>query len=248
MAVNGTPKKTIERLKTQVPTRCPEPELECFRGYGVMGLTFESGHVLALRQWEESSIGPAYTSVWHRDPTGRWAFWSTEPPEMSCNRYTGASVDETRRTAIEVVWTTEEQLRVAAPELDFEWEVGLAATAATRLMSFVSQKLPWKVRMHPSFLKAMGPLGGRMLGVGRFNMTGRMPNGQVFIAAPQAMWIVQQSRARLGDLDLGHLGPLPKQVGVGDFLMPQRGVLAVGSAYFEPLDAARHLTVLSKSS
>lgn len=213
-----------------------------------MGLTFASGNVLALRRWEESSIGPAYTSVWHRDESGRWEFWSTEVPESSCNRYAGASIEKSRRTPIEVTWLADERLRVAAPDLDFEWDVSLASTITTRMMSFVSASLPWRVRTHRSFLKVMGPVGGRLLGVGRFNMTGRMPNRQLFMAAPKAIWIVKHSSARLGDVDLGPLGPLPKQVGLGDFLIPQRGVFAAGSAYFEELDTASHSTILTRSA
>ena len=41
---------------------------ERFSGYGVMGLPFRSGHVLALRRFPVTSVGPGYTSVWWRDP------------------------------------------------------------------------------------------------------------------------------------------------------------------------------------
>jgi hypothetical protein len=55
---------------------------ERFAGFGVMGLPFDSGHVLALRRFPASSIGPAYTAVWHRDPAGRWAFWQDQPDDQ----------------------------------------------------------------------------------------------------------------------------------------------------------------------
>jgi len=45
-----------------------------FAGYAVIGLPFASGHVLSLRRFPVSSVGPGYTSVWHRDPAGRWTF------------------------------------------------------------------------------------------------------------------------------------------------------------------------------
>lgn len=244
MASKSTPKSTIDRLRVDARDAYPEDGFECFHGYGVMGLTFSNGNVLALRRWEESSIGPAYTSVWHRDPSGAWEFWSTEAPESSCDRYAGEALNKTRRTAIETTWATEERLQVTAPELDFEWSITLASTAMTRMMSFVSRILPLRVRTHQSFLRVMGPLGGRLLGAGRFNMTGRMPNRQVFVAAPKAMWIVKESSARIGDLELGAPGPLPRQVGLGDFLIPQRGMFAVGSAYFEAFDPALHSRVV----
>lgn len=42
---------------------------EYVRGWGVFGLPFDSGHVLALRVFPQSSFGP-YRTLWHRDPGG----------------------------------------------------------------------------------------------------------------------------------------------------------------------------------
>jgi hypothetical protein len=83
----------------------PDGRRERFRGYGVMGLPFESGHVLGLRRFPVSSIGPGYTSIWHRSPDGRWSLWSTIAPEVSCARYTGEISDDTRQAAIHLAWT-----------------------------------------------------------------------------------------------------------------------------------------------
>ncbi len=239
-----SPKSTIEGLRRNAASRRLKRGFESFHGFGVMGLTFRTGHVLALRHWAESSIGPPYTSIWHRTPSERWDFWSTAPPALSCNRYAGESVAETRQIPIEIAWPAENALRVTAAEVGLEWTITVKATPITRMMGVISRRLPWSVRTHPAFLKVMGPVGGKLLRAGRFNMMGRMPNHQLFIAAPGAMWIVTETSAHLGDLDLGRGGPLPKQASVGDFLMPQRGVLAAGSAYFEELDPTRHSTRL----
>jgi hypothetical protein len=51
-------------------------------GYAVIGLPFGSGHVFSLRRFPASSVGPGYTSVWHRDPEGYWSFYSTVSPEQ----------------------------------------------------------------------------------------------------------------------------------------------------------------------
>src|SRR5260370_10998305 len=75
---------------------------ERFSGFAVMGIPFASGHVLALRRFTASSIGPAYTSVWHRDPGGRWAFWQDQAADQACSRYFGAAAAETRRRTIEL--------------------------------------------------------------------------------------------------------------------------------------------------
>jgi hypothetical protein len=69
----------------------PPGSEERFFGYGVMGLPFRSGHVLALRRFPASSIGPGYRSVWHRDPHGRWTFYQDQPGELACTRYFGSA-------------------------------------------------------------------------------------------------------------------------------------------------------------
>ncbi len=44
----------------------------------------------------------------------------------------------------------------------------------------------------------------------------------------------------MADRDLGGVAPLPVQMRLGDFWVSQRGIFAIGRAYFEPLDSARH--------
>ena len=48
----------------------PIRNCERFGGHRVIGLPFASGHYLVLRRFAAASIGPAYTSVWWRDPSG----------------------------------------------------------------------------------------------------------------------------------------------------------------------------------
>jgi len=62
------PADVVEDLERRA--ELPAGSEERFFGYGVMGLPFRSGHVLGLRRFPASSIGPGYRSVWHRDPQG----------------------------------------------------------------------------------------------------------------------------------------------------------------------------------
>ena len=71
----------LERT-AQLPTGSEER----FAGYGVMSLPFRSGHILALRRFPASSVGPGYTSVWHRAPDGPWTFYTDLAPLKTCNR------------------------------------------------------------------------------------------------------------------------------------------------------------------
>src|SRR5215217_6712147 len=95
----------------------PPGSEERFFGYGVMGLPFKSGHLLGLRRFPASSIGPGYRSVWHRAPDGRWTFYQDQPPEMACTRYFGDEVDEVREGPIEIEWTGPRALAVRAGDL-----------------------------------------------------------------------------------------------------------------------------------
>jgi hypothetical protein len=65
----------------------PAGDDERFVGLGVMELPFSSGHYLGLRQFPATSFSPAYASVWHRDPTSTWTFYTATPGELSCARY-----------------------------------------------------------------------------------------------------------------------------------------------------------------
>src|SRR5829696_8514304 len=87
-----------------------------------------------------------------------------------------------------------------------------------------------------------------ILRAGRLGLTGQVPNHQRFIANPMLIWAIQSSTASMGNQDLGSVGPLPVQTRLGDFWIPQRGIFAIGRAFFEPLDPARHALTTATSS
>jgi hypothetical protein len=168
---------------------------ERFAGDGVMGLPFRSGHYLALRNFPASSIGPGFRAVWHRDPHRRWTFYADAPAEVSCARYFGAtSAGGAERVPIDVTWTGPWSLRVTVPDV-LAWEVHLAATAATRLLSSASRLLPDPCWDSDRVLGAMGRVAGLLLRAGRVRLQGTVPNGQHFQAAPRLLWAVTNSTA-----------------------------------------------------
>jgi hypothetical protein len=69
-----------------------------------------------------------------------------------------------------------------------------------------------------------------------------MPNRQTFHLVPSHVWRVTASHAQLEATELGKPVPLPDQLTIGDFRIPQQGLLAVGDLDFDPLDASRHST------
>jgi len=207
---------------------------ERFAGYGVIGLPFGSGHVLALRRFPASSIGPGYRSVWHRDPDGRWTFFQDIEAVHGCSRYFGAAVAEVASAKIEIEWVGPELFSVtvtdAAHRLD--WDVALSSSAVSRAMSAIGRWLPTAVWRNRWFPAAMGAAAGPLLRAGKVRLAGRAPNGQRFVASPLMVWLVAESTATLDGVDLGSIGPSPTPGRMGDFRIPQRGVFAIGNAFF----------------
>ena len=213
--------------------RLPSGSGERFAGWGVMGLPFTSGHVLALRRFSASSIGPGYTTVWHRTPGGAWTMYTDELPEHTCPRYFSRAVARTVATPIDIYWSSARTFRVTTHEGSVDWYVEISRTVATRIMTAMGALMPARLWRSPAILSLMQPVAGRVLGVGRVGLHGRAPNGQWFAVNPRRLWVVADSHATVNGEDVGVPGPLAEQASLGDFWIPQRGIVAVGEAVFE---------------
>lgn len=209
---------------------------ERFFGYGVMGLPFQSGHVLGLRRFPASPIGPGYRSVWHRNPSGRWAFYQDQRAELACTRYFGSAVEEVREGPIQIDWTGARSFRVRAGDGDLDWTVDLASTAVTRAFTAVGSALPARAWRSRRVLKVISGVAGPALRAGRVRLTGLAPNGQRFVANPLALWVAIDSKATVRGVDLGQMGPAPEQARLRDFNLPQRGMFVVGRAIYTDTD------------
>lgn len=209
----------------------PAAACERVSGYGVMGLPFRSGHVLALRRWTASSVGEGFTSIWHRNPAGRWTFYETAPSEIACTRYFGGEVDEVRVVPIAVEWEGPRRLRVSTADGAVEWTIELGSTAITRVMSILGSALPLAAWRSRPVLTAMGRAAGWSLRVGTVKLTGMTSNQQRFDANPLRIWLVTGSHAIVGGEELGPIGPLAEQAHLTDFYIPQRGIFAVGRVF-----------------
>ena len=128
------------------------------------------------------------------------------------------------------------------------WHLSLTETPASRLMNAVGGMLPDVLWRKEAVLKPMGKIAGILLRAGRVSLMGKVPNQQRFVVNPTLIWAVQSSTARMGDQDLGSVGPLPAQARLGDFWIPQRAIFAIGRAFFEPLDQVRHAVATDASS
>jgi hypothetical protein len=241
----SSPRHEIWQIETE--SWLPNGDAERFAGYAVMGLPFASGHVLALRRYPASSIGPGYTSVWHRDPAGHWTFYSDVDPPLACCRYFGDPLARPQQTEIALRWVGAWSLAVELPDVELIWHLRLAETVATRCMSATWSALPSWVWGRPSLVGTMGRFAGLILGAGKLGLTGRTPNRQRFLEMPRSVWAVSHSVASIGGVDLGVPAPLSVQDRLGDFAIPQRGLYVIGRSFFEPFDDAIHLTCTANS-
>lgn len=228
--------RTPQELLAEVEANAtlPSGTAERFSGYGLMGQPFSSGHVLALRRFNASSIGPGYTALWHRDPDGNWTFYADVEPDRSCARYFGRSLVRAAVADIHLQWETPSRLCVTIPEVDLRWTFSVGSPISVRILNRVSGLLPeaaWQNRM---VLSMMGRVAGVMLNAGKIGLFGSSPNDQTFIANPRHLWVVTDCTATLAGQDLGTAAPLAKQANLRDFWIPQRGILAIGRTFFDP--------------
>lgn len=221
---------------------------ERFWGYAVVGLPFRSGHVLAMRRFPATSVGPGYTSVWHRDPDGRWVIYQDQGPHCTCPRGFGPGIDDAPTVPIGVEWTGSHRLRLDIDTEGFRlrWDIPLIETPVTRMLNATASILPRALRHHPWGLAAIGRTAGALLRAGRLRLAGRVPAGEEFFADLRRVWLIDGSTATVDGSDLGEPGPLDEQAHLADFWLPQRGLFATGGSFFEPYDPERHELVASR--
>ena len=238
------PKSLIDHLEEE--KRSGNRSVEHFSGFGVMGLTFSSGHILGLRRFPSSSVGPVYTSVWFRNPQGRWSFFQNVQPDMACPRYFGKAISKSLVRNINITWTSAQCFTVTIGEdVDLSWKVRLTSTSSTRIMNTISKLIPGFFWHNKIFLKVMSGFAGRFLKAGHIGMFGKTPNGQWFKANPKKIWIVESSSASLRGNDFGNIEPLQHQAKLGDFWIPQVGIFAIGDADFELFKPTKHQLITS---
>lgn len=121
-----------------------------------------------------------------------------------------------------------------------DWQIAIGATLATRMMSVMGSLMPLALWRSGPVLSAVGEVAGRVLNVGKVQLTGTTPNGQHFDISPLRVWYVTASHAVVEGEDLGPVGPLAEQAHLADFYLPQRGMFSVGRVFISPLKPARN--------
>jgi hypothetical protein len=211
-----------------------EGDGERFSGYAVFGVQFASGDVLALRRFSGSSVGPAYTSVWHRDASGRWTMHQDLAGDEGCGRYFSAGVDRVVTSSIRVIWTAANRFTVLVDGgATLHWDLHLTSTRITRALSRISPAVPRRVLAVP-IVVVFGGAAGLLLGTGPLSLRGATSNGFRFAAFPHALWIVSDTRAVIDSRSTGEAVALAGDVRLGDFRIPRRGLFATASVSLRP--------------
>jgi hypothetical protein len=227
-----TPRQYVERAEAH--PQLPEGTEERVSGYGLMGIPFSTGHVLGLRRWTASSVGEPFTSIWHRDPAGRWVFYETNKCTVACSRWFGGGVEESRPTGINLTWESADRLRVQTSGGYLDWSVTLGSSPVTQMMNGMAALMPAAAWKSHRVLGLMGRMATATLGAGRISLAGTSSSGYPFLANPWHLWSVVNSSATIGGEPAGVPAPLAEQTRLGDFWIPQRGIFAMGRVYMLP--------------
>jgi len=212
------------------------PDHEYVRGWGVFGLPFDTGHVLALRVFPDNDFSP-YRTLWHRRPDGRWSIYVDGPRlETACPRYYGPACAHTAFARIGVDWTGPASLRIVMNEPRLEWTLTAYQTPILWMLNAVSSLMPLWTWRPASLLRAREVLAARVLGMGDIRLSGTMPSGHVGTLMPQRMYFIDAATASLEGEPFGRPAQMIPNPRIGDVTLPARGVLAIGQAMWEILD------------
>ena len=213
----------------------PWPNHEYVKGWGVFGLPFDSGHILALRVFPENDFG-SYRTVWHRPPSGGSSIHVDGARlDTACPRYYGTACNQTGFAKIAVTWTGPSTLRVTMDTPSLDWTLTASSTTLLDLINAISATLPiatWK----PRYMVRARELMGEALGMGHMQLSGMMPSGHAGILMPKRMYFIESSRAVLDGVDLGRPTHLLVNPSIGGVRLPARGVLAIGQGAWKIRD------------
>ena len=185
----------------------PDGDDERFAGFGVMGLPFESGHYLALRQFPDGIVR-AGVSVGVAPRSGRQLDVLRHHARRAELRSLLQFGDRQRRRPVRYRRRVDHPMVVPGDDSRTArtgrstWQ----STFASRMLTTVASRLPEWAWTNQIMLGVIGRVAGVTLGAGDVRLAGAAPNGQQFMVAPRQIWEVSASRAVLGGEDLGPIG------------------------------------------
>jgi hypothetical protein len=216
------------------------PDHEYVRGWGIFGLPFDSGHVLALRVFPQNDFGP-YRTVWHRTPDGTWSIYVDGPRlDTACPRYYGPACARVAHARIDLQWMAPDGLRITMDDPALSWSVVASTTPLLRVLNVVGPRLPLWTWKRPSLIRVREIIAQRMLGMGAIRMRCVTPSGHHGTLMPERMYFVDDATATLDGSDLGTPARAATTPDIGGVTLPARGVLAIGQAAWQILDPTEY--------
>ncbi len=210
-----------------------------YLGYGVLGVAFASGDLLALRRFPVASSGCGYTAVWHRRADGAWTFYTDAACDQGCTSHFAPALERVAVVPIRLEWDGPWTLSVAVDGgRAVAWRMTMAAPWRTRLLTAVAAAVPewlWRDRRG---LSAIAATARAVLGTGPLRLAGRLPSGATFLSNPRRLWVIAASRAAIQGVDLGAMAPTPPRLALGEFLIPRVALLATGPLFIDPAPPA----------
>jgi hypothetical protein len=218
-----------------------DPGSHHFRGWIVTGSTFASGHVLAVRRFPASSLGPAFTAVSHRDPAGHWTFYSDVEPARSCSRFFDAAGSASLEDEIAVTWLGGHTVSISVLRARISWALHFSASPGAQALGVLARALPSSLRRRRRVRTALARLLAAMLGPGELDLDGCTPSGHRFSMDLERFWLLDASVARINGRHLGPVVLARVQPRLGELRLPGSGVMLAGTAHFVE-SAAAHAT------
>ena len=237
--MHGTRRLDLATELSDLPERRARfawPDHEYVRGWGIFGLPFDSGHVLALRVFPQNDFAP-YRTVWHRTPNASWSIFVDGPRlDTACPRYYGPACTVIAHTGIGLQWTGPVSLRVTVEQPALDWTVDVSTTRLLRALNLLSPRMPLWTWKRPALVRARELIAERLLGMGAIRLHGVMPSGHVGTLMPERMYFIDRAAATLDGEDLGRPERATQPPDIGGVSLPARGILAVGQAAWQILD------------
>lgn len=215
-------------------------------GYGVPGLAFDSGALLAFARLPDRNGQPA-TWLWCRDGGGSWTTYrdgsGAHPDPSACRRDGRSATPPPARSEgpipaeIRIGWGGRGALSLSLPEHRIHWSLRLRATPRTRALTILGLVLPDVVREAALGSRLVGPLAERLLEAAESPpvVSVRSPEGHTYRIKPRRVWLVEASAAVVEGRELGALRA-DSGVAAGDpvFLYGRTEVRREGSRLQDP--------------
>lgn len=218
----------------------PWDDHEFGRGYAVLTLPFDSGHLLGLRVFPQNDFAP-YVSVWHRPPDRTWAIYVDGPSlDTACPRYWEPATRTVGFASIDVRWTGPTDLRVAMDEPHLEWTLSMGAPPLLRLANTVNSRLPLWTWKRPSLLRLREWMARYYLDYGDIALAFTTASGHETVLVARENYVIHASMAHLDGDDLGEPVTLEETPTVGEVPLPTAPSFVLGEAHAKIVDRTEY--------